>query len=477
MRLWLKPLLWISATFVVVWMAAIFYWQNTTRMPAQSELLIYLGALPLVLIGVGWGVHKAIYYQSAPPTDSAVAAKLKGDEREAEKAHQEVQQRGWHLNIVAAALQTSAGNSASEVLAKLKSNDVQPELDPELKNDEGFAVFSARIADLDFADTQEALQEWAKTGNFSELQWSPAQLRALHLASSSLEELTAVASMHPEVSLFQQRLEQGRTAADAVPNLMLIVLWPQRWDKSHQLAASHWIKTLATQHGWPEQRISLHEVMPAQSSPFELLDQMCLIAGKTQIPAVGILLACDSGIDQDEVDSLISHGHLFGGKTPGGNRPGEVAAGLLIADERQSRLFENVPHSKLNRASWGLREKSADERGKISSELLNTVVAQALSTAKLGAELVKFVSADNDHNPNREAELAQMLNVALPDLDCVKDAAKVAQTCGSAKHALTTAALCVAHQHVVDEQLPAMCVSLNSPFMRGAVVLTAVKPA
>ena len=228
---------------------------------------------------------------------------------------------------------------------------------------------------------------------------------------------------------------------------------------------------MVVQQGWPESRIFMPQSSPDQASPIELLDQICLKAGRTQLPTVGILMACDSSIDQDEVDALTSAGRLFGGKNTGGIKPGEVVAGLLFADPKQARLFGQEVVSKLHRASWGQRDKSADERGKISADLLGTVVTQALATGKVDAKQLKFISADNDHKPNREAELAQMFNATLPELDCLKDAAKVAQTCGSVQHALSTAALCIAHQYVIDEKLPAVCVSLQAPFLRAAVAL------
>ena len=473
MHLWLKRVLWIIATFAVVWMAAIFYWQNTTRIPAQSELLIYLGLIPLALLGAGWGIHKAITHESPPSSNNAADAKQKAGELDAQKAlHDAEQQRNWYLNVVATTLQTSAGTTAADVLAKLKEGDVQAELDPELKNEEGFAVFSARIADLDVTETGDALNEWLKTSGSPELQWSDAQLRALHLASAGVSELAELAAGHSELLLLAQRAELGRAAVeDAVPNLQLTALWPQRWEKAHQSAASSWLKTLVVQKGWPERRIFTQQSSPDQISPIELLDQICLKAGRTQLPTVGILIACDSSIDQDEVDTLTSKGQLFGGKNTGGIKPGEVAAGLLFADPKQARLFGQEVVSKLHRASWSLRDKSADERGKISADLLGTVVTQALTTGKVDAKQLKFVSADNDHKPNREAELAQMFNATLPELDCLKDAAKVAQICGSVQHALSTAALCVAHQYVIDEKLPAVCVSLQAPFLRAAVVL------
>lgn len=476
MQLWLKQVLWVSATFIAVWLAAVFYWQSTARLPAQSELLIYLGLLPLALIGVGWGINKAISHESAPTADKTAAAKLKAGEDDAKRAQQQAeQQRSWYLNILASSLQTSAGSTTADVLAKLKDGEVQAELDPELKNEDGFAVFSARIADLDVTNSLDAFNEWAVASGLSELQWSEAQLRALHLASTGFVELTQAAASHCEVQLFQQRAEHGRsrTAADElVPNLQLMTLWPQGWEKPNQLAASSWLRSLAIQHGWPERRILANEPSLTQANPLELVDQICLQAGRTQIPTGGILTACDCGIDQNAVDALTSRGQLFGGKNTGGSKPGEVAAGLLFADKQQGRLFGQPNFSKLHRASWALREKSADERGKISADLLSTVLVKALKTGKVDPQRLKFVSADNDHKPAREAELAQMFSSTLPDLDFLKDGVKVAQTCGSAHHALTVAALCIAHQYVVNEQLPAVCVRLQAPFFRAAVALS-----
>ena len=221
MNLWLKRVLWTIAAFALVWMAAIFYWQSTARIPAQSELLIYLGLVPVALLGAGWGIHKAITYESPPSSNSAADAKQKSGELDAQKAFQDAeQQRDWHLFIVATTLQTSAGSTAADVLAKLKDGDVPAELDPELKNEEGFPVFSARIADLDVTETEDALLEWQKSSESPELKWSDAQLRALHLASAGVSELAEVAAGHSELLLLAKREELGRAAVeDAVPNL------------------------------------------------------------------------------------------------------------------------------------------------------------------------------------------------------------------------------------------------------------------
>jgi hypothetical protein len=189
------------------------------------------------------------------------------------------------------------------------------------------------------------------------------------------------------------------------------------------------------------------------------------------------LVACDSAIDQDYVDGLASRQQLYSGKNMQGCYPGEVAAALLFADAAQSQLIAQGPVSCLHRASWASRDKSADERGRVSADLLAKLVGLALETAKLEPSKIQLISADSDHNPSRESELAEMLTAKLPELDVSKAAMKVAQACGSMHQVSTTAALCLAHQYVVDEQQAAVCVSLHDPLWRAAVVLNVPAPA
>jgi hypothetical protein len=478
MRVFFKRLLWISATFLFVWLVVIFYWKSSSRLPAQSELVLYLGVLPLVLLGTGWAIGKGINYRTKSSVDGAPVNKTKTDAKAAELAEQKnTEERSWSLAIVSTSLQTAAGTSSADVLAKLKDSGIDAELDPELINEEGFPVFSARIADLNVTDTSTALEEWAKSTSTTNIRWGDAQLRALHLANLSLQEITVFASSHPSIARYLEQQELGRPSnEDAVPNLRLVLIWPKHWDAAHQAAASSWARTLVVQNGWPENRILVADTAPVDVGPIELLDQISVFAGRTQTPALGVLLACESGIDQNEVDTLVAQGNLFSGKNPAGNKPGEVSASLLFADTTLSRMFGNTQLSTLHRASWSARGKSADERGKVTAEVLSSVIEQALETSKIKPQQIKCVSSDNDHRVSREAELAQAMTANLPELDILKDAVKVAQACGVNSHATTAAALCIAHQHVIDEQMPAVCISLRDPFSRAAVVMT-VAPA
>jgi hypothetical protein len=474
MRRWLTRLMWVCAVFLLVWLVVVVYWQSTSRLPSEADLVLYFGVLPLALVAVGWGAYKLI---TRPASVAAAPDSASKDsaQQQADRAAKDVEQESaWTLHIVASSLHTSAGSSSAEVLGRLKAGDIEAELDPELKTPEGFAVFSARIQDLDDADTRESFSEWQKTTAHAELEWSESQYRALHLASLSVHELAELASEHPDVQLYASLTEAGQPAKeDAVLPLRMIFLWPHHWSDKHQSMASSWLKSLAAQHGWPEQRIVTQEATSEHANALSVLDYINVSAHRAQLPTVGILVACDCGIEQAYVDELAASNSLFGGKNTQGIKPGELSAGLLFADPGQSKNFGDGPFSSLHRASWASRDKSADDKGRVSTDLLTRLVELALETSKVQLADIQLVSSDNDHKPSRESELAEMLSLKFPELDAAKDAVKAPLACGSTHHSsATVAALCVAHQYVIDEQLPVLCTSLHGPLVRAAVVLT-----
>ena len=471
MRIWLTRFLWLLAIFLLVWVAVVIYWQSTSRLPSESDIVVYLGILPLAIAAVAWGGYKlATRPPAAPSASGSASGAAKADDSASKNAALE---RIWTINIAAASLHTAVGSNVAEVLGKLKDGSIEPELDPELKSPDGFAVFSARVADLDDSETREALAVWQTSSTSPDLIWSDAQYRALHLAAASTQQIAEQAVQHVEVQKYLQLKEEGRPIKDdALTPLRLIALWPTGWSPEHQLAGSGWLKALVVEQGWPAHKILMQEVRPEHANPIALLDHLIASTRRAQLPTIGILIACDSQIDQDQVDALAGANNLFGGKNAHGTRPGELAAGVLFADAQQSVLLGDLPCSSLHRASWASRDKSADEKGRITAELLGGLVDLALETAKLEAAKVHMLCTDNDHKPSRESELAEMLNAKLPELDLNKDALKITQACGSMRHSATLASLCIAHQLVVDEQEPVVCTSLQDPLLRAAVILS-----
>jgi hypothetical protein len=471
MRMWLKGLLWLSAVFVLVWFAVVIYWQSTSRLPSESDVVLYLGALPLGIAVVGWGLYKLV---TRAPKDSQASEKSTANgmpSKDGSSVNAE-HERGWTLNILATSLHTPVGATAAEVLAKIKEGEIEFELDPELKTPDGFPVFAARMPELDDAQTREALAQWQKQSAQPSLVWSDAQYRALHLASLCVSELTPLVAAHPEVQLYDKLKEEGRPRKeDAVPPLRVVVLWPTLWLDTHQMLASEWVKAQIVEKGWPGHRIVMSGVSLEHSSPLSVLDHINVSSHRAHLPTIGMLLASDSGIEQEYVDALASRNNLFSSKNALGARPGELAAGLLFADDKQRELLGVAEYSTLHRASWASRDKSADEKGRISSDLLGKLIDLALETSKTEASKIQWISADNDHKPNRESELMETLVAKFPDMDPGEGVIRASQSCGSMRHVASAAALCLAHQCVVDEQLPVLCTSLHDPLLRAVVVL------
>jgi hypothetical protein len=473
MRTLLKRLMWLSAIFLIVWIAVILYWKSTSRLPSESDLVVYLGLLPLVLAGVVWGGYKLATRPPAPAAPDQASGKVSADKLAADAARQGAEEeKNWTLNIVATSLHTAAGASAADVLAKLKSGPIDSELDTELKNADGFPVPSARIADLEITEIQETFAEWGKSSNRPQLAWADNQYRTLHLANVAINELAPIAGRHPDVQKYLKLKEAGRLPKEEVVQpLRLVLMWPTVWSAEHQATASAWVKTLVAKHDWPEHRIVVQESKAEHINPISLLDHITVSSRRAQLPTIGILLACDSGIDQVYVDALAEKNNLFSGKNTQGAKPGELAAGLFFADAKHTSMLGDVQATSLHRASWAVRDKSADEQGRVSAALLGDIVTLAMETSKAQVAAIQHVVTDNDHKPSREAEFAEMVNTKFPDLDTNKNALKVSQSCGSS-NAASAAALCIAHQYVVDEKLSVLCTSLNDPRLRAAVVIS-----
>jgi hypothetical protein len=474
MRTLFKRLLWLGAIFLVVWLAVVIYWQSTTRLPSEMDLVLYMGLLPLAIAGVVWGGYKIATHTPAPAAAPSTAGKDAAAQAAADTARQGAEQeKSWTLNIVASSLFTSAGPTPAEVLTKLKEGPIEDKLDPELKNEAGFAIMSSRIEGLDAKDTLESLTQWAQETQRPAMAWTDGQLRALHLAQQSIDEVARISSEHPALQRFLELKEAGRNnPKDDLLPLRLVLMWPHHWAPEQQAAASAWMKSLVVEHHWPEHKIVVQDTKSDNANPISLLDHITVTSQRAQLPTLGILLACDSGIDENYVKNLATNKNLFGGKTPQGAKPGELAAALLFADAQQTKLLGDLPTASLHRASWAVRDKSADESGRVSASLLSEVTGLAIETAKVEINKIRHIITDNDHKPSRESELAEMMNAKFPELDSAKETLKVAQACGSTHHATTAAALCVAHQYVVDENAAVLCTSLHDARLRAAVVLS-----
>ncbi|QNA98188.1 hypothetical protein [Massilia sp. Se16.2.3] len=83
------------------------------------------------------------------------------------------------------ALRSPHGASAEELAAAIADGKARPDLDPELVDDDGFPVMSARSNDAVDEALQEEIGEWLTEQGMAQLRWSEAQWRALTRARPS----------------------------------------------------------------------------------------------------------------------------------------------------------------------------------------------------------------------------------------------------------------------------------------------------
>jgi hypothetical protein len=130
---WLRKLALAGAAFGISWGGAIWYWRETNRMPATSELALYMLVLPLVLLTTLWLGRKAWARISMPATAGATAAATPSIDAAPEAAPLPAA-----LSIAASAIRVPHGASVDELRAALAGNQARPNLDSELQDDDGY---------------------------------------------------------------------------------------------------------------------------------------------------------------------------------------------------------------------------------------------------------------------------------------------------------------------------------------------------
>lgn len=235
---------------------------------------------------------------------------------------------------------------------------------------------------------------------------------------------------------------------------------------------------LIEQQGWPLEKtlISLLETANP-SDPLSLIDRLCVQVHHLALPSLALLIACESYIGAATVAAWENTGNLLSGHNNNGQTPGEGAAGLLLADTEQAKLFPLENQANIHRISSGQRDKSADSNGRISSDFLTQLVQDALTVAHINADKVSLITSDSDHRASRTAELMEMAYTVFPDLDLLKQCLKVATKCGSAGTASSITALSLAHHAAATDLTHTLYVSNQDAFIRTAVIVSPIADA
>ncbi len=465
MRPWLRRSLLILAAFALCWGGAIWYWRTSTRMPSTGDLAGTMLALPLALLTSWWLGRKLLSRLAAPAPAPADAAG-----GEAMPASNEAPPRA-PLHLAAAALRMPGGDSASELAAALQDRQQRPELDPELTDAQGYPVMSARVAGLDEHGQKELLDDWlrrrpADTARDAAPHFEAEHLRALALGAGVLNELMREAAMH--AALDDDKTAQTSARA-ALPTLQLHLLLPSDWDKPQRDTGAAWLHAQAAQQGWPSDKLSTH--LAGDSGPLALIEQLAAQAALQALPCLAIVLACASHIGELTMHDWIARDLLFNTGQPGGQIPGEGAAGLLLADAAQAAALQADTPVLLHHASTAVRGRSADSRGHGDASLLAELGGKAMSAASVAPAAITRLYADADQRSSRMIELMNNAGTLLPDIDLSEDVLSVAAACGQSGQVATLAALVLARHEAAGNASQVLFLSNLDAFHRAAVVV------
>jgi hypothetical protein len=455
---WLKHALLAAFVFAACWAGLVLFWRTTDRTPANSELLLYLLGLPLLLVLASWGGRKLIASRKAAPAAAASTQAARAPDAPPEAPA---------LAILAASLRSAHGASPEELSAAIADNKARADLDPELLDEDGFPAMTARCAYARDEALQEEITEWLAQNGLSELRLSDEQWRALTLGTAVVAELASRAAS--ELS----------TSEPAPPVLQLAPVLPEEWQADQRRACGMWLKHTVAQCGWPPARIAMTlEAAPeaGRTTLSALLNRLAHEAASPDTPMAAIVVACASHIGEETVSRWAASGSLFTSAQPHGPIPGEGAAGLLLADLRQARTIEGGVFTLLGNREETLRDVSADEARRHDPKLLGELAERALKRHGADFSKVAAVIADTGHRSSRAQELGAHVCATMPELDGADDVVRVGLACGTCGDVPFITALALARHCALERDAAVLCISNEDPYRRTVALIQPPAP-
>ena len=479
----LKPLLLFTFVTFVIWVAVLWHWEATRRDMTVPDIVIYLGVLPLVVIGLllalRWAWSAAAKSTAAGTSASAAAA------AGTSASSQEEQRRHSTVKVLSAHVHCPTGEAASEMLEAAQAGKPRPGLDEELRGDDGLPVMCARIAAIDTAEVDTLLEPVLAAVRKRKDAWADARvpshvLRALGAMRQPLGQ--ALADLEPWARRLGAPPQDAATGADAAgsagPAAMVraVVGWPADWSEFEQALALGWVRWLITEDGATSIPASRF-VFDAHACTGEELwlkaDQLLQVLARETREDVVLLAACHSSIGEEAVAALAQQQRLFSAaQHPKGLMPGEAAAALVLAPPQwPAAPDEAQPPVQLHRPAVQRRDKSIEAGGRVSPDCLRDTLVQALSAGRLDAAAVGALVCDADQHTPRSTELFGTTLELLPHLDPTEDMRLIGVGTGHTGVASALLVVAAAAERARAAGLPTVALTLGDAFMRLALLV------
>jgi hypothetical protein len=425
-------------TFGACWGGVIWSWRGTGSAPSNADLLTYLIALPLAVLAGVVLVRRFALARPAAPAPAAAAPAVQPPA---------AAPRLPALALVGAAVRTRYGAAVEELEAALDAQRVRADLDPELVDDAGYPVLTVRVPAADAAVWRADAEPWFAAQGLPDPHFGGAHWRALELASAALDELAAAAHDGADATL-----------------LRIVPLAPADWTAAQRAAAGAWFAHVAARAGWNADKV-VASTAPAGESVVSLLSLLAGQAGSAAEPALTILVAFDSRIDQALVDRMAGDGVLLTAAHPQGAIPGEGACGLLLAAPQPDT---GVPTLQ---AAGAARTGSAGAPGRVDAADLRRLAGRVLAESGVDAASVSALLTDADHRGSRLLEAMALAHDDLPHLDAGSDVRAAGPACGESGAVPFLAALALGRQRALAGADAVLCIANGDPVQLGAALV------
>lgn len=471
----LKGVALFIAITCAVWVAVLWRWQATSRDMSTGDIVVYLGLLPLTLFAFAlllrwaWrGAQQRQAESAAPPAASAAPPAA---------ADAEVARRHVTLQLLATHIACAAGASAAELSGAAKTGKPRPGLDPELRDDDGLAVFSARLPDLDLGASAPGVDAAIAATRAQRPEWAgltppDAVWRALAALHQPLTR--SLAALAPWAARFASA---PHAPAGSPPERRVRVLlgWPTAWSAFEQEVGRAFACALITEDAGAPVPASCFAISTLVGSGEDLLhhaDRLLQTLAREGRDEPVLVAACHSGIGAEAVDALERTALLFSsGRRPKGRMPGEAAAALLLAGaDWPAAPGADEPPQHLHRPAVLRRDKSADAPGRVSGDVLLQAMTEALAASRLGADSIQALACDADQHSGRGAEFHAAALQFAPHLDAAEDMCIVGTVTGAVDGVGALLVVAAAAERAKAIDAPCLAATLGDAFVRLALV-------
>ena len=475
-----------AALFVLiscgVWVAVLWRWEVTSHDMNTPDIVVYLAVLPLTVFALAlmlrWAWRSAAMRQTAASASAAVAAVAAGSATaDAVGANADAERRHATMQLIAAHLVCAAGESASELQTAAKDGAPRPALDPELRDEDGLPVMSARIKGLDVEQIDALLEPALLTARalrpeWAELSASEHVLRALTALTSPLKE--AMGALAPWAAHFQAAADAPR-GQRPTKQVRVLLGWPNDWTAFEQELGLACVAELIKSSGdspVPQTCFVCTSVVGSGESLLTHADRLLQTMTREGHAEPVIVAACHSTVSEMAIDALERRGELFtAAKRPRGRMPAEAAAVLVLADSAwPAAPNADGPLPHLHRPAVQMRDKSVDAPGRVSCEVVTQAITQALMAARLGWEAMGAMAGDADQHSARSAEFHGAAIAMHTQLDTAEDMRSLGTVTGAVGAVSALLVVACAAELAVTMNKPCLAVTVGDAFARIALV-------